>query len=151
MIDQFQSLVAWAVLIHNNKDPGIPIEGTWKTSMTNSRVSFHLYWSLPLLTIDTSSQRQSSRVVTSKTPRCPFFQWSDRCTQAVEHMLMTVLCLPQDNDAWKCLVHYFGTEQLDIYRVMEMQFVHWYKGIHLQAFCKGQDTSYTKRSSNLNH
>jgi len=35
---------------------------------------------------------------------------------------MTVLRLQEVNEAWKCVVVHFGTDQLDIYRVMEMQF-----------------------------
>jgi len=46
----------------------------------------------------------------------------DRCTDAVKYLLNMVLRLQEDNNAWKCLVVHFSTEQLDIYRVMEMQF-----------------------------
>jgi len=46
----------------------------------------------------------------------------DRCTDIVKYLLSMVLWLKEDNDAWKCLVVHFGTEQHDIYRVMEMQF-----------------------------
>jgi len=46
----------------------------------------------------------------------------DRCIKAVKYLLMTVLQLQEDSNAWKCLVVHFGTDQLDIYRVMEMQF-----------------------------